>query len=182
MESSSERTIKLTQLDTAIDESFNNGRYSLIFDKTHNAEVFFRYKAHMVEVNKLSVAVAIGKASKADALEQIRKGLVYSMRAGDRLVLYVGNIAPDFKTGLTADEATFPAATVFDFTEWRKEEHYKRVVREAEDVDLMGNKKMFWMNEKFNLVILAEYEDEETKQQVIKNIPNVESFDIININ
>lgn len=152
-----------------------------MFDKTHNAEVFFRYKAHMVEVNKLSIAVSIGRSTKEEAIEQIRKGLVYSMRCGDRLVLYVGNIAPDFKNNITSDDRNFPAKTVFNFTEWRKEENYKKIVREAEDVDLMGNKKMYWMNEKFNLVILAEDEDEETRREVIQNIPNIECFDIINI-
>jgi hypothetical protein len=158
-----ERTIKLTQLDMAVEDVFSNGKYSLVFDKTHNAEVFFRYKAHMIEVNKLSIGVSIGKSTKEEAIEQIRKGLVYAMRSGDRLVLYVGNIAPDFKTGMTSDDSNFPAEKVFNFAEWRKEEHYKKIVREAEDVDLMGNKKIFWMNDKFNIVILAEYDDEETK-------------------
>ena len=108
----------------------------------------------MIEVNKLSIGIAIGKYTKEEALEQIRRGLVYSMRSGDRLVLFCGNIAPDFKKEMTSDAANFPAEVVFNFNEWRKEENYKKIVRDEEDHDLMGNKKMFWMSEKFDLIIL----------------------------
>lgn len=126
----SEQTIKLTQLDKAIENSFKgNNRYSVVFDSTHNAEVFFRYKAHLIEVNKLSIGVTIGKISKEDALETIRKGLVYCMRSGDRLVLYLGNTAIDFKNNFTSDETNFPAEKIFNFAEWRKEENYKKIVR-----------------------------------------------------
>lgn len=55
-----EHTIKLTQLDTAVEDVFSRQKYSIIFDKTGNAEVFFRYKAHLIEVNKLSIGVTIG--------------------------------------------------------------------------------------------------------------------------
>ena len=63
MQSSSipEHTIKLTELDTAIKGALSRQKYSLIFDKTGNAEVFFRYKAHLVEVNKLSIAISMDR-------------------------------------------------------------------------------------------------------------------------
>lgn len=80
------------------------------------------------------------------------------MRTGDRLVLYLGNIAIDFKNNFTSDETNFPAEKVFNFAEWRKEENYKKIVRKEEDHDMMGNKNMFWINDSFNLIILAEDE------------------------
>eukprot|EP00347_Sterkiella_histriomuscorum_P002379 403368382 len=177
----SETSIKLTALDSACETSFNKGHYQLIFDKTGNAEVFFRYKAHLIEVNKLQIGITIGKYTKDEAIEQIRKGLVYAMRTGDRLVLYCGNIAPDFKEGLSSDAQNFPSELVFNFAEWRKEANYKKIVREDEDHDLMGNKKCFWMNDKFNLIVLQNDDDEETRQELIDRIPHIESFDIINI-
>lgn len=153
----------------------------MIFDKTGNAEVFFRYKAHLVEVNKLSIGVTIGRHTQADAIEGVRKGLIYCMRSGDRLVLFVGNIAPDFKTVFTSDDKNFPSDCVFNFPEWRKEANYKKIVRDDEDHDLMGNKKCFWMNEKFNIIILQQDDDEETRQELLQRIPHLECFEIINI-
>ncbi len=153
-----------------------------MFDKTGNAEVFFRYKAHLLEVNKLSIGMTIGKTSKEEAVEVVRKGLVYAMRSGDRLVLYVGKTCPDFKTVLTSDVKNFPADAVFNFAEWRKEENYKKIVREEEDQDLMGNKRCYMLNEKFTIVILAEDQgDEETRAELLQRIPHLECFDIINI-
>ncbi len=86
--SSLEETIKLTQLDIKCKASFEDRqRYQLIFDSTGNCEVFFRYKAHLIEINKLQLAVTIGRTTKADAIEQVRKSLVACMRSGERLVL-----------------------------------------------------------------------------------------------
>lgn len=150
----SEKTIKLTQLDKACEASFDQNHYQLVFDKTGNAEVFFRYKAHLIEVNKLQIGITMGKVTVEEAIEKIRRGLIYCMRSGDRLVLYCGNIAPDFKERFNSDATNFPSDLVFNFEEWRKEEHYKKVVRPDEDHDLLGNKNCYYMNEKFNIIIL----------------------------
>ena len=172
----------MTQLDRAVDTALDAGKYCIIFDKTHNAEVFFRYKAHLIEVNKVSIGITVGKQTKEEGLETLRKGLIYTMRSGDKLVYYIGNISPDFKSGLTGDDSTFPTEKIFNFAEWRKEENYKKIVREEEDHDLMGNKKCYWMNDKFTMVILAEDEgDEEAKKEVLSKIPHLENFEIITI-
>ena len=68
-------------------------------------------------------------------------------------MLYCGSISPDFKSALN-DPVNFPTDKIFDINEWKKEENYKKIVREDEDHDLMGNKKCYWMNEKFDLIIL----------------------------
>jgi len=44
----------------------------------------------MVELNKLQLAITMGKITKDEAIETLRKALVYSMRIGDRLVLNCG--------------------------------------------------------------------------------------------
>ncbi len=164
MESSGEKTIKLTQLDIACETSLTCNKYQLIFDSTENAEVFFRYKAHLIEVNKLSIGITLGKITREEAIETVRKGLVYSMRAGDRLVLFMGNIAIDWKN--TFNDATwFPTDLIFNFAEWRKDAVYKKIVKPEEDVDLMGNKNCYFMREKFDLIILVNDADHDQENR-----------------
>lgn len=94
----------------------------------------------------------------------------------------MGNIAPDFHKQFKSDDTNLPSDVIFNFSEWRKEAHYKKIVRPEEDHDLMGNKNCFWMNDKFNIVVLQNDEDEETRQELLQNIPNLSSnFEIINI-
>jgi hypothetical protein len=124
----------------------------------------------------------MGKITKDQAIETLRKALVYCMRSGDRLVLYVGSLSPDFKTNFN-DSVNFPTDLIFNFAEWRKEENYKKIVREDEDHDLMGNLRCFYMNEKFDIILLQDNEedDQEAKNTFIKGIPHLESFEIIKI-
>ena len=75
------------------------------------------------------------------------------MRSGDRLVLSVGNINIEWMKVFN-DEKQFPIDKIFNFAEWRKEANYKKILKPEEDVDYMGNKNMFSMNDKFNIVIL----------------------------
>ena len=51
------KTIKLTQLAKESEDNTKNGKYSIFFDKSGNAEVFFRYKATLAEAHKLSLGV-----------------------------------------------------------------------------------------------------------------------------
>ena len=69
---------------------------------------------------------------------------------------------------------------VFNFKEWRKEENYKKVVRPEEDHDLMGNKKCYYMNKDFDIIILSETDDADTKAQIMTLMaPHIkDSFDI----
>ena len=153
----------MTSLDAKIKVTFEDKqKYSLIFDTTGECEVFFRYKAHMMELNKLSLSISLGKITKDEAIEQLRKGLVYSMRAGDRYVLNCGKHAIDFINEFN-DPVNFPTQLIFDYDEWRKEENYKRIVRPEEDVDLLGNKKCYFMNDKFDLIIVHNLQD--TKEE-----------------
>ena len=113
----------------------------------------------------------MGKLTQAQAIEQLRKALVYCMKAGDRLVLYCGNISPDFKT-LFNDSKDFPTEKIFNFQEWHQKDTYKSILREDEDVDTFGNKGWFEMNEKFGIVILQEDDgDEDEKKELMSKIP-----------
>ena len=184
VESTQEQTIKLTQLDLKCKQSFEErSRYQLVFDSTSNCEVFFRYKAHLIEVNKLSLGITLGKITKADAIETLRKALVHCMRCGDRLVLQCGRLAIDFKETFDGGPDNFPVDMIFNFKEWRKEENYKKVVRPDEDHDLMMNKKCYYINKDFDIIVLQENEDdEEAKAELKLKLPHLQdSFDIFNI-
>ena len=153
----------------------------MIFDSTGNCEVFFRYKAHLVEVNKLAIAITAGKTSKADAIETLRKALVHCMRCGDRLVLQCGRLAIDFKEQFDGGAENFPVDLIFNFNEWRKEENYKKVVRPDEDHDLMMNKRCYYMNKDFDIILLQENDGdddskEELKQKLSKYKSNFDTF------
>ena len=57
-----EQVIKLTQLDIKCKEGLEERKhYKLVFDTTGNCEVFFRYKAHLIEINKLLLGIALGR-------------------------------------------------------------------------------------------------------------------------
>ena len=64
-----EVTINLTKLVVKCNQSLAGNKYALIFDSTGSCEVFFRYKARLLEINKLSLGVVLGKHTKADAIE-----------------------------------------------------------------------------------------------------------------
>lgn len=80
------------------------------------------------------------------------------MRIGDRLVLNCGKYIVDFLKDFDCPE-NLPIKTIFNFTEWRKDEVYKKIVREDEDVDIFGNKKCFFMHENFCIVVLCDVKD-----------------------
>lgn len=100
----------------------------------------------------------MGKLTKEESIEQIRKALVSAMRVGDRLVLNCGKYVVDFMKDFHCP-INLPIKTMFNFTEWRKDEVYKRIVREEEDVDTFGNKRCYFMNENFCIVILCDVRD-----------------------
>jgi hypothetical protein len=77
----------------------------------------------------------------------------------------------------------FPTNLVFNFNEWRKDDVYMRVVRPEEDVDLLGNKKCYFMNDNFTIIILCDvremYQDSSDERETIKDkIPHyLDHFD-----
>ncbi len=94
------------------------------------------------------------------------------MRIGDTFVINVDKSCPDFITNYTHDEV-FPTEEIFDWSYWcSPDEHYMKVVKEEEDHDLLGNKKMFCMREKFQMVVLATYQNDEELVRVTNNIPH----------
>lgn len=153
-----------------------NLKYQVIFDNTGDCETFFRYSGQVVDVNKMVLAMNIGKMKKEEAVEKLRKSLVMSMRMGDRYVLNCGKLNVDFKA-MFNDPVNFPVDMIFDYDEGRKNANYKKLVREEEDVDLMGNKKCYWMNDNFDIVVLRDISTDNLtndKREEFKN--NIANF------
>ena len=167
------KTIPIRRLDKEIELAQEDGRYCLVIDMNGNCNIFFGYKATMKDFHKEMIACAIGKKTKTEALDVLRQGLVYSMRIGDTFVINIDKSCPDFITNYTHDEI-FPTEEIFDWPFWccPDPENYMKIVKEEEDHDLLGNKKMYSMRDKFQMVILATYTTDEHLVKVIKNIPH----------
>lgn len=76
----------------------------------------------------------------------------------------------------------FPINLIFDFAEWRKEENFKSILKPEEDIDMYGNKKCFFMNVKFTIIILQDIVDavDDTRSDFKAKIPNfTENFDTL---
>ena len=165
------RLIPMRKLAQEIEAAQEMGRYCIIFDKNENANVYFTYKGTMREANKLQVSVTIGHRTMEEALDVLRKSLVYTMRIGDVFAINCDNLNLNFKDIWTHPDI-FPTDEITDFDEWREDEAYMKVVKEEENVDLLGNKKCYVMNEKFMMVFLYRYTSDEDMVRIIDNIPN----------
>ena len=54
-------------------------------------------------------------------------------------------------------------------------------MKEEEDKDNFGNKGFYTMNEDFSIVMLSTTEDEDDIQEIIKNLPDKDSFEVIQV-
>lgn len=161
----------MRKLAQEIEAAQEGGRYCVIFDKNENANVYFNYKGTMKEANKLSVSVTIGYRTQEEALEVLRKGLVYSMRIGDVFAINCDNLNLDFNEKWSHPEI-FPIEEISDFDEWRENDKYMKVVKPEENVDLIGNKKCYTMHNTFTMVFLYRYTSDEDMVRILRNIPN----------
>ena len=94
----------------------------------------------------------MGKMTRKQAIEQVRKALMQQMRIGGTLVLYLGRTCPNFQEDWS-DAHFLPFDKIFNLREWRQMDVYRRIIRnKEEDHDMIGNP--FLMLEGFNLVVL----------------------------
>ena len=70
------------------------------------------------------------------------------MRIGDTFVLNLDKTMPNLTTDYTSN-TEFPTQMIFDFEEWRFYKNYMKIVRQEENVDLVGNKNAYSMNSNF---------------------------------
>jgi hypothetical protein len=87
-------------LGPVFDTQGEDQRCMFLVDTTGNAYTFFKYKAKLIDLVSELMAVSIGKKEKADAMEDIRKGLTYGIKHGEVVVLHIGENAMDFEAFL----------------------------------------------------------------------------------
>ena len=110
----------------------------IIFDKTGNAEIYFNYKATLKELQKELVGMAAKVKTDREVAESLRHTLVYSMRVGDRYVIYLDKMKADFKKQINFPGELWPSDEIFDFKTWREHDCYMKVVKESENHDLLN--------------------------------------------
>ena len=93
------------------------------------------------------------------------------MRTGDTFVINIDKIIPDFHSQYT-DQHIFPADQILDWDYWHSDDNYMKIVKDEENYDLLGNKKMYYLMEKFQICILALYESDEQIFRITNKIPN----------
>lgn len=165
-------TIPLGQLVNKVDESINAKKYPIFLDKTGNAATFFTYKASMKDFHKEIMKVQIGNQDAKDALEVIRKGLMLSMRNGGCFVINLGKVIPDFNGIYNSEPDMWPAKKIFHFDTWAKQDEYMKILHDGENEDVHGNPGMYERHEKFKLVILGDYQNDEETQKFLNGIPH----------
>ena len=57
------------------------------------------------------------------------------MRIGDRLVIFIDKMKPNFKIEYNFPTDHWPSELIFDFKEWRSNDCYMKVVKPSEDYD-----------------------------------------------
>ena len=83
---------------------------------------------------------------------------------------------PDFKYTYTSDDHNFPSKTIFDYEEWKKDVNYLKIVRVEENIDLVGNRPYYVLNDDFHITILAKYESDEKCEKLKALIPHAKDM------
>ena len=94
------------------------------------------------------------------------------MKTGKLFVFVLGKSLPNFRTDFCGGPNDFPASTVFNFQEFRKTQNYRPVTRKGEEVVFQGDNHTFIMHDNFQILFLADYENEEEIERVLHCIPH----------
>ena len=68
-------------------------------------------------------------------MNTLRKSLVDAMRIGDRLVIFIDKMKPNFNIEYNFPPDHWPSDLIFDFKGWRSNDCYMKVVKQSEDHD-----------------------------------------------
>ena len=101
-----------------------------------------------MEFNKEVMKVMVGRQTKEEALEELRKAFVNAMRIGDTLAIDLGDLDVNFQE--YSSENMFPVAKILDFFNARKLDNYVKWVKPEEMHGFDGRVNgVFCMQEKF---------------------------------
>ena len=105
--------------------------------------------------------ILTGAQSAREACEKLRRLLVYSMGKGDRLVINVDKVAPNFKTDFNFPPDLWPSDEIFNRNKWRSDECYMKVVKRSENTDNDLRPDRYEMDPNFLLVYLITYTNDD---------------------
>ena len=124
-----------------------------LIDHTGNAEVFFKYKAtRHIDVASLMLEVSISKKSKEEAVEEIRKGLVYGMHAGGPVIFHCGEMNLDVNEFLKGQPFWDPKQ-LFQPPNKMSQEWFRSKIMKPTDKDSFGNEGSLFAKDNYILFL-----------------------------
>ena len=144
-------------LQNCLEQSKEETKYFFLWDKTGNVDTFYNYQANLMDFYKTIMKMQLGRVSLDEALEELRAKMVHSMRTGKLFVINLQQSKPDFTSQFSNDETNFPAEKVFDIEEWKNDAVNKKILKEGENINIMGDRGAFMLHRDFRICILAKY-------------------------
>lgn len=160
--------------------SDNISPYPTLFINPSGAlETFFTYKGTLIELQKYSISIQLGKETAEKVGEDIRSMLVAGLKNGYWLVFFVGS------------SPSFNYAEFFKQFEWGKNKDLfniekltdknflksSGILKEEDDVDFNGIKGYYKVNEKSRIVFLCSCEESEVEK--VKSNNGSVDFDLV---
>ena len=102
-------------------------KYCFVWDRQGSVPMFFKYKGQLVDLAPKLIGKAMGKETNESIAEYLRAQLVVGQRTGDKVLIDIGKLSPDW-TELNVP-GVFEPPLVFNRTEWYKEENYIKFVK-----------------------------------------------------
>ena len=172
------KNIGLADLEKQTQASWSDGKVAFFFDLNGNAETFFKYTATICELHVTQTAMSLGHKTLDDVKEDIRLKFKSAMHNGYTLCLSTGNALGRFKEYI--DPTYFPEEC-FEPSKITDEAVYKKVLREGEDVDVMGNQGGFFMKEGFKVAILTTMNPDEVDQDELAERVDTSKLEFVKI-
>ena len=154
-------------------------KYCFVWDRNGNVPMFFKYKGQLIDLAPKLVAKAMSKETDDTIAEYLRAQLVVGMRTGDKILIDMGKLNPDW-AALTKDGVFLPDL-VFNRTEWYKHDNYIKYVKDEENYSVGGlNKGMYRLiDDSFCLNICSQADNEEEAKKQAEALPNAAEWKFI---
>ena len=164
-------TYNLQQLDTAINNARQAGKYLFIWDKQGSVGTFMTYKGQLAAIGPEIIKVALNRQTNADVGEFIRKQFVHGMRQGENLCFDCDTTTPDWAS--YAADGTFVPDQFFNYEFMNQERNYMPFVREEENHGIGGLNPGYGYcrASTFSMMIRTGVETEEELNAIIAKIP-----------
>ena len=110
-------------------------------------------------------------------MEKLRAVVVNAMREGNVCAIYLGDLQFDFKNEWSHPEI-FPAATIFDFKEWRKRDTYLKFVKDDEMYCQNDTAHgTFYMSPEFSICLISTSTDLKFVNRITELTPSSDQME-----